>query len=224
MKLKSVLRRARLLMDRFCGLDFLTVVQPEDVGLDLKYAYRSSPSGNIFLKKALIQLDISENDSIIDIGCGKGSAMRTMLSFPFVRVDGIELSDQIAAIAVKNFKKLKENRINVFVCDASLFEGYDKYNFVYFYNPFPSCVMSQVIERLTQSIKKVDRELVIVYNNATCHEAVESSGIFARQVVYPDEFGNGISIYSNHSADNSRLFISKNMYRTHNSKRCRNKE
>jgi cyclopropane fatty-acyl-phospholipid synthase-like methyltransferase len=52
----------------------------------------------------LNDLNITANDSIIDIGCGKGSAMLSMLGFPFARVDGVELSQQIGSIAIRNLK------------------------------------------------------------------------------------------------------------------------
>lgn len=119
MNLKSFLPgnlalRSRILLDKFRGLDFLTVILPEDVGLDPKQAYHSSPSGNKYLVNVLNDINISSQDSIIDIGCGKGSAMRMMLKFPFARVHGIELSEHIAAIAVNNFKRLNRSRGRVF--------------------------------------------------------------------------------------------------------------
>jgi len=209
----TLVRLSRKLLDRFHGLDFLTVVQPEDVGLDPKRAYGYSPSGNKYLVDLLNDFNISSQDSIIDIGCGKGSAMRTMLKFPFARIDGIELSEHIAAIAVRNFKKLNANRIRVFVCDASLFRDYDAYNIVYLNNPFPSSVMSDVIDALIHSIHRSERELVIVYNYATCHDVVVSQGVFAKKGVYPDEWGKGISIYSNRDGGNSRLSANKGMQR-----------
>ena len=213
MNLKSVTPgnlayHSRILLDRFCGLDFLTVIQPENVGFDSKYVYRSSPSGGKWLRNVLNDLNILPQDSIIDIGCGKGSAMRTMLKYPFSRVDGIELSEHIAEIAVRNFERLNSNRTRVFVCDASLFRDYDSYNIVYLYNPFPSSVMSVVIDALIQSIHRLEREMVIIYNNATCNDVVVSQGVFAKVCVYPDKWCNGISIYSNRGDGNSRLSAS----------------
>lgn len=209
----NVARRIRILLDRLRGLDFVTAIQPEDVGLDSNYAYTSSSSGNKYLANLLGDFNITPEDSIIDIGCGKGSAMRTMLKFPFARVDGIELSGQIAAIAVRNFRKLNANRTRIFVCDAPLFNNYDAYNMVYLFNPFPPSVMSRVVDALIQSVRRAERELVMIYNNAVCHDVVVARGVFARKGVYPDEWGNGISIYSNRSGTNSRLSANRRMRR-----------
>ncbi len=195
--------------DDQAGLDFHSIIQPEDVGLNGSVAFRSSPSGNQFLFDLLSQLDITDCDSIIDIGCGKGSAMRIMLRFPFIKVHGIELSIQIAAIARQNFQKLRAHRCEVIVGDAAAFKSFDEYNFVYFYNPFPASVMTKVISSLQGSFLDNPRELVIVYNNATCHEIVIREGIFELVAVLPDEWGNGISIYTNRQGGLSRLRMLK---------------
>ncbi len=198
-------RRARILLDSFRGLDFLTAVKPEEVGLDSASVRKSTPSGNRYLVKVLRGLSITAADSILDIGCGKGSAMRTMLKFPFARVDGLELSEPIAAVAARNFRKLKADRTRVFVGDASRFSGYDAYNVVYLYNPFPVSVMSRVVDALIQSIRRAERELVVIYNNAVCGDVVVGGGVFARMAVYPSEWGTGISVYSNRDDGNTRF-------------------
>jgi protein-L-isoaspartate O-methyltransferase len=137
MKLESItfgniVRKIEILWDYFHGLDFLRVVLSEEVGLDPQLSYRSSPSGDKYLKKLLCYLNISSKDCIMDIGCGKGSAMRVMLKFSFSHVDGIELSEDIAKIAKRNFEKLREYRCNIYIGDASEFRNFDLYNIVYF--------------------------------------------------------------------------------------------
>lgn len=204
--LSNLIRKSRILTDRCHGLDFISSIQPEKVGLDSNYAYRSSPSGNKYLANVLNDLTITKKDSIIDIGCGKGSAMRTMLKFPFARVDGVELSEYIAAIAARNFKKLKINRSEIFACDSSTFRDYDAYNLVYFYNPFPCGIMLMVIDNLIQSIRRCPREVVIIYNNPVCNDVVVNQGGFYKIRDYPDEWGNGmIYVYSSFDIKHSRM-------------------
>jgi SAM-dependent methyltransferase len=194
-----------MLIDRYHGLDFTSIIQPEEVGLDSNYAYLSTPSGDKYLVNVLNGLTITRNDSIIDIGCGKGSAMRTLLKFPFARVDGLELSEHIAAIARGNFKKLKIIRSDVLTCDASTFKDYDAYNFIYLFNPFPCSVMSMVIDNLIQSNHRCPREIVIIYNNPVCNDVVVNQGGFYKLRDYPDEWGNGIYLYSNFDIKHSRM-------------------
>lgn len=59
------------------------------------------------------------------------------------------------------------------------------------------------------TILKSERELIIIYNNPTCHEEVIRQGIFIKIGSYPDQWGNGISIYSNKGFKSSRLLTNK---------------
>jgi SAM-dependent methyltransferase len=203
--LTNLISKSRIFIDRCRGLDFELFIQPEEVGLDSNLAYRSSPSGDKYLANLLKDVIITDKDSIIDIGCGKGSAMRTMLKYPFERVDGIELSAHIAAIAVRNFKKLKINRSQIFNSDASTFTDYDSYSFVYFYNPFPCDIMLIVIDNIMQSIHRYPREVVIIYNNPKCNDVVVNHGKLYKIREYPNKWGTWIYVYSNFDTMHSKL-------------------
>lgn len=210
MNLKSLNRRnltflTRKMVDRVRGLDFLGIVESHEVGLDPRLSHHYSPSGSPQLARILRDMAIGPQDSIIDIGCGKGSAMRTMLRFPFAKVDGLELSPQTARIAVRNFERLKAKRVNIHVGDATRFAGYGDYSIFYFYNPFPAVVMQPVVEKLVELTLKSEKEIVIIYNNPTCGDLFDHSGVFSRICVYPDEWRNGIFIFSNRKISESRL-------------------
>jgi SAM-dependent methyltransferase len=201
-----------LRMDKYRGLDFLTEVSPEELNFDLKRAHGYGPSGKSFLKEVVSDFNITPKDSIIDVGCGKGSAMKSLLEFPFARVDGVELSARIADIATQNFKRLKEKRCKVYTMDAGYFRQYDDYNYIYFYNPFPAIVMSEVIDNLKASLQRSDREIVIIYMSPTCNNVITESGVFARAGIYHKD-GAWITVYSNRSPDTSVLSANKKMQR-----------
>jgi SAM-dependent methyltransferase len=192
----KVMLKSRMIADRMRGLDFLSIVHPEEVGLDGATAFRSSPSGDRYLADVIGSLGITCRDSIIDIGCGKGSAMRTMLDFPFARVDGIELSGEIGRIAASNMTKLKAANARVIVGDAASFTGYGSYNMLYFYNPFPDCVMSAVLDRVVTARGRLQEETVLIYNNPLCHELIAGHGFFRKVQEHPDQWGNKIFVYS----------------------------
>lgn len=193
------------LSEKIRGLDFISIVQPESVGLDSKLAYRSSPSGDEYLNRLLKDCRIQPNDAIIDVGCGKGNALRWMSRFPFATIDGLELSDQLASIARRNFNRLGEKRVTIYTGDARAFEGYDAYDFIYFYNPFPEVVMQDVMQALIQSVERHPRELILIYNNPTCETAVLQSGRFQVMATYPAKWNNRIVLYSNKTPAQSRL-------------------
>lgn len=179
------------------GTDFSTDVAPEEVGLDPKLAFRSSPSGNNNLRMVLRALPICSKDNVIDVGCGKGSAMRVMLEFPFARVSGVEISEQLADVARRNFVRLRIplDRWRVVAANATVFDDWDHYNYVYFYAPFPSVVMAEVVRNLASSLQRVPRKTTIIYNNPFCHAEIVSSGMFRKIAEYPVD--NRIFVYSN---------------------------
>jgi SAM-dependent methyltransferase len=186
-----------IVLEKLRGLDFSSTMEPEDAGLDPRTSYRSSPSGNRYLSDVLKHIAVTGNDSILDIGCGKGSAMRIMLKFPFARVDGVELSGRVADIAAKNFKKLNVKRARIFPGDASTFEHYDNYSMLYMYNPFPREIMVGVVGNLKRSIDKRDREVLIIYVNPECDDVIVDQGGFSRVGKFPADWGNEIYVYSN---------------------------
>ncbi len=206
MNFKEILRilshKVKVIHDWSRGLDFLNTIMPEEVGFDRSIVYRSSPSSIKSLKALLGDINISGNDSILDIGCGKGNAMRCMLDFPFSKIDGVEISEHIAGIAKRNFRKLNATGCTVFNCNASSFENYGDYNIYFLYNPFPAEVMSMVIDKIIQSIVGETRERSIIYNNpkSRCHDVIIKQGIFRKIEEYPDACGHPIYIYSNRGA------------------------
>jgi SAM-dependent methyltransferase len=190
--------------DRVRGLDFLSITEPEAVGLDARLAHRSAPSGNRYLAAVLRDLRITASDHVIDVGCGKGSAMRVMRRFPFGRVAGIELSADLARIADRNFQRLRADNVEVHTGDAAVFDGYASFNIVYFYNPFPDVVMSRVLDRMGAAWAGSNRERIIIYNNPSCHSLLVGRGFNAIRD-YPDEWGNGIRVYSTQLRGSARI-------------------
>jgi SAM-dependent methyltransferase len=205
--------RTVALIERMRGLDFMQVIQPEEVGLDPECSFKSSPSGDKYLINMLRDFHVTTGDRILDIGCGKGSAMRVMQRFPFAAIDGVEISPEIAAIAAKNMTRLHADRSIVFCCDATSFDSYDHYNMLYLYNPFPASVMARVVDAIVDSAGRKDREIVILYNNPTCHDVLVHGSPFREMGVYPDQWGHGIHIYSNRFAGNSRLSANRRLRR-----------
>ena len=204
-----VLTKAQVLIDRARGLDFITAVEPTAVGLDPERSHRSTPSGDRYLRRVLDDCNILPTDSIVDVGCGKGSALRAMLSYPFASLCGIELSPELARIAARNFATLKEDRVRIVCADAADFVLFGTFDFIYFYNPFPSTVMRTVMHNIAASNESRSPEKIVVYNNPTCSEIVQETGGFALIRDYPARWGNRIAVYSSRPPSASRLFAER---------------
>ena len=188
---KKLKRKISILFDKIFGYDFLTTVSQEELGLDPKKFVRCSPSGNKYLANVLNKLEINESDSIMDIGCGKGSVLRILTKYPFRKICGIEVSDTLTIICKKNMKKINDKRVTIFNLDAREFENYKQYNYFYMYNPCSEEILNPIIQKI---VKQSNLETKIIYNNPV-HENILIENGFINMAEYDDEWGNGIKIF-----------------------------
>ena len=162
------------------------------LSLDEKNVSKCSPSGNRYLKKAFSNFKITNKDSILDIGCGKGSAIRVLVKFDFNKVDGIELSEYLAKKAINNFKVLNNSKPIIYHKNVLEFKDFNNYNYFYLYNPFPSSIFIKFLKILNKQIS--GKIIYFVYNNPICHNLLIQDG-FELINIYPDMWGNGINVY-----------------------------
>lgn len=139
-------------------------------------------------------LNITKKDRILDIGCSKGGAIKTMLNFPFNQIAGIEISKHLTDVAKKNFKLLKVNNIKIININAEKFKFYSNYNYFYMYNPFPNSVMKNVIKKILNQTPK-NKTINLIYNNPVCSSIIKKNG-FTQIKKYDDKWGNGIVLFS----------------------------
>ncbi len=177
------------------GID-LSGASEESLGLDKTRSFRYGNSGGRSLEEVLQQLHITPADRVLDIGCGKGGAMMTLAKYPFARVDGIELSADLARIAEKNLKRAGVRNAAVFHGDAAEFQNYDSYTFLYMYNPFPDIVLRRVLENVVRSLERKPRRLTLVYYNPVCHASVVEAG-FRKTGDHP----NGVLSFSTYAIE-----------------------
>lgn len=182
-------------LDPLRGLDFQSTTLPEDLGLDRTVVFPSSPSGGDELRQLLRGIKVGRGSRALDIGCGKGSAIRTMLRFPFARVDGLEVAPELAAVARSNFARLHERRSTIFTTDATRFDRYRDYDFLYLYSPFPASVMTQCIARVVESVDEHPRTVTILYVNTQCHDQIVATGRVTFESVGRTPHGNDIKHY-----------------------------
>ncbi len=191
--IQKLFRKIEIFFESLNGLDFSSVNSIEDLGLNKDLVSKCSPSGNHYLHKTLLKLNISKNDSILDVGCGKGSAIRVFLKFNFNKVGGVDLSEFLINTAKNNFIKLKITKPQFYCSNILEFKNFDEYNYFYLYNPFPEEVFKSFLEKLNSQVK--DKVVYIIYNNPVCHNLLIDDGFdFLNQ--YPDMWGNGINVYS----------------------------
>jgi len=165
-------------IEKIRGLDFTSEVGLEELGLSEDYSQKYQTAGNFRLKKILSSISITQNDSILDFGSGKGKIISTLSKFPFKRVDGVEISSKLHSISIQNLKKLNINNATIYNSDARSFKDLERYNYFYFFNPFKAIIMKDVILNIEMSLKNAPRTITIIYFNPVCHKEIIASNTF----------------------------------------------
>ena len=157
MYLKYYKKTAYLELLKICkGLDYTGRIESRDSSL-------RGYEGCYPIKKLLKSLNISKDDRILDIGCGKGLSLYYSSKFAFKRIDGIEYSKKLAHIAERNAMILNDRRIHIYNCDARNFKHYEQYNYFFINNPFSAEIMEQVVLDIRQSYQISKRKVFVIY-------------------------------------------------------------
>jgi ribosomal protein L11 methylase PrmA len=162
-------------------------------GLDFS-PVRDGASGGVFLAEVLKTLDIPKGSRIIDLGCGKGSAMCTMARFPFEEVAGVEVSDALVRVAKVNAAKLRLP-LTFYASDAADFTDYDRFSHLYMFNPFPAVVMEAVMNNLVISLARKPRRITVIYCFPACDDIVMQSGLFKNRTNVKSGFVHPCHVY-----------------------------
>lgn len=153
-----------LFMERPRGLDFTM----RDTRLyrksDGKYhGYSKTDEGH--LREIFRKLDFSRGRKLLDVGCGKGVVLKEAAKFPFEKIAGIELQEELVKTAEKNFRILGlEGRISCMQADALTFDSYGEFDVFFFFNPFSEEVFKRVIDRILENRRR-DGPLTFIYHN-----------------------------------------------------------
>lgn len=106
--------------------------------------------------------------TFVDMGSGKGRALLVASEFPFRKIVGIELSDQLHRTAEENVKRYKPASQQ---CAAFDLRCMDALDYVYgeeplvlfLFDPFGREILQDVIANLEASLRACPREAYVVY-------------------------------------------------------------
>lgn len=180
--------------DSIYGTDFYSYSEqesPEALGMDLSTVFRSTPSGFWQLGKVIKENKWIDRTKVLDIGCGKGSAMKIFHEYGFERVAGIEINNYIYNICQKNFDKLGRS-VDLFNLNALDFNQYSEFSTFYMYNPFPCEVFEMVLKKILHGNKH--SKITLIYSNNKCHELLINSNFIVMDE-RTDIWGNNIVVY-----------------------------
>ena len=196
------------LFDKFRGTRFGGRLYQNEIGTSKERAndYSASPR---CLIETLKTIQITREDTILDLGCGKGLGMYYMSKFPFKKIGGVELSKVLVEDTKYNLKKICPNdkkRFRVVHADAGKFKGYDSYNFFYIYNSFPREVVKEVIKCIEQSLNRKPRKIVILYLYPEYADEFRKSQFCLIKKGSKKEIREGMHIYINKEYRKETIF------------------
>jgi SAM-dependent methyltransferase len=119
------------------------------------------------LPRSLRYLGVSEQDTFVDFGCGKGRVLHQAAKWPFRRVIGVEVSPSLAEIARTNLAAHRNQHqcrnIKIVVCDAAEYRVPDDLTIGYFFHPFEDETLDAVLQGVIDSIDQRPRRIRLIY-------------------------------------------------------------
>jgi predicted dehydrogenase len=124
-----------------------------------------------------------ENYTFIDFGSGKGRVVLVASKLPFRKCIGVELNPGLNAIAADNFARWQQsgNARSPLqaICQSALdFEFPPGPCLVYLFNPFPSEIIAQLIDRIATAFADRPGQLDLLYVNAEFSSLLDQHAAF----------------------------------------------
>ncbi len=135
------------------------------------------PSEPMLFREILEALPVpADGFTFIDLGSGKGRTLLMASSYPFHRIIGMELLEELNAVAVQNIARYHSDEQRCFALeshagDARYFEFPPEPTLLYLFNPFPRHIWREVLANLQQSVRQVPRPVYVIYHNPV-HEDI----------------------------------------------------
>lgn len=173
--LKTVLKRIKYYLHNYYYEMYFGVKTSGNLNLDeLRYNNKKNlqsyePAGYEIIDKLIniIEVDFSES-TFLDYGCGKGRAVIVAAQYPFNKIIGIDLSDNLTDIAKHNVVIMKHkvaSSVNIINIDAIDYQIPDCVNIVYFFNPFVGEILDNIINNIFISYHRAPRKLYVLFIN-----------------------------------------------------------
>jgi hypothetical protein len=104
----------------------------------------------------------------VDFGSGEGKVLMLAAQYPFRRVVGVELWEDLHRIALENLKSFRERadcvaEVSSLRMDAADFPFPDAPLVLYFFNPFPELVLTRVLSSLQESLSRAPRRVYVLF-------------------------------------------------------------
>ena len=149
---------------------------------------RRSKSDLSNIKDILSHIKISENDKILDLGCGTGIITSLLSSYTTKKVIGIDISNNMIKIA----KSKNIDKKVVFKCRDFYKIFFNMYNLIVCFDAYPHFVNQKGFVLKAHKLLTKNGTLAIIFDNDTTttngfHKNIESE--LSRNILPPNEEG-----------------------------------
>jgi SAM-dependent methyltransferase len=149
---------------------YLDQVKVYKEGLRLDQTFNSSKysdSSLLALRELFSSLNLNSENTLLDVGCGKGIVLMAASEFGLKKIKGFDHSHFLCEIAKNNcIKYQKVTRTNVPVeincLSAADFKFQDDEDIIYFYNPFNEEVTESFVNSIQDSLNRKRRKITII--------------------------------------------------------------
>ncbi|MDE1154910.1 MAG: class I SAM-dependent methyltransferase [Acidobacteriaceae bacterium] len=128
-----------------------------------------------------------EQTVFLDVGAGKGRAMLLASQLPFLRVEGIELNEELAAIARKNIAIWNEDNsaealapLLLHQADATVQPLPAEATLAFLFHPFESRLLKRFLRHVERSVSSGGQSFDLIYANAEHDSVLDHDPAFER--------------------------------------------
>lgn len=123
-----------------------------------------------------LPIDFSEF-TFVDLGSGKGRTLLMASEYPFRRIVGVEILQDLHSAAENNIRTYRSptqrcTQIESVCANARGFAFPDEPLVLYLFNPLPPAGLQQVLANLETSLQRKSRAVYVVYHNPLLEECL----------------------------------------------------
>ncbi len=151
------------------------------------------PSEPALFRQMIDSLPVAvDGFTFIDLGSGKGRTLLLASDYPFRRIIGMELLEELNAITLQNIARYRSEEQKCFdiaaqAGDARWFQFPPEPTVLYLFNPFPRHIWREVLANLHRSLLVAPRPVYLIYHNPV-HEDILSEQSWLREALRTHQF------------------------------------
>ncbi len=161
---------------------------------------KSSPyeAVSYFLLEKMLTLFrmISNQTSIVDLGCGRGRVMAAAAHFGFTSITGIDFAKELCEEAEKNMLKTQLRFKNIkweVLCKDVLNYDIQANDSVFFmFNPFEKEILNKFLGKIEVSLKEFPRIIWFLYASPVYQDCLIQFGYEIIQCIHPEKALNAV--------------------------------